>query len=266
MLRVDLSTRCGGSSRLLAVLRLLIRSRKERGYRRAYRRALWARAAGAAPTINAPLIWVHAVSVGETRAAQPLIEALMKARPDARILLTHMTPSGRATGEQIFGDRVLRSYLPYDMPQRGAAFSRAWRPSLGHRDGDRSVADADRRMPARGCATRADQCAHVGALHTSARRSSAARRSDVFGGFARVLAQCPVGRRAAHRARRPQRRGARQSEVRHERAARTRRRAVTRGARRSASGRCGSRQARARAKRNSCCRRSRQLGVPNARC
>lgn len=99
----------------LAVARLFLRSRKERGYREHIGERFGC-GPGRAPDDHAPLIWVHAVSVGETRAAQPLIDALMKARPDARILLTHMTPSGRATGEQIFGDRVLRCYLPYDMP------------------------------------------------------------------------------------------------------------------------------------------------------
>ena len=94
----------------LAVLRLLIRSRKERGYRE-HIGERFGRGPGRRADDLAPLIWVHAVSVGETRAAQPLIDALMKAHPDARILLTHMTPSGRATGEQIFGDRVLRSFF-----------------------------------------------------------------------------------------------------------------------------------------------------------
>ncbi|WP_352289132.1 glycosyltransferase N-terminal domain-containing protein, partial [Psychrobacter sp. GW64-MNA-CIBAN-0177] len=91
-------------------IRLYVRSRKERGYRE-HIAERFGHVAGRSRDDRAPLIWVHAVSVGETRAAQPLIDALMRARPDAHILLTHMTPSGRATGEQIFGDRVLRCYL-----------------------------------------------------------------------------------------------------------------------------------------------------------
>jgi 3-deoxy-D-manno-octulosonic-acid transferase len=62
-------------------------------------------------------IVVHAVSVGETRAAEPLVDALLAAWPDCRILLTHMTPTGRATGRDLFarhGERVIQSYLPYD--------------------------------------------------------------------------------------------------------------------------------------------------------
>ena len=99
----------------LAVLRLLIRSRKERGYREHIGERFGHVAKRRADDL-APLIWVHAVSFGETRAAQPLIDSLMKAHPEARVLLTHMTPSGRATGVELFGDRVLRSYLPYDLP------------------------------------------------------------------------------------------------------------------------------------------------------
>jgi len=47
---------------------------------------------------DAPLIWVHAVSVGETRAAQPLVRALLERHPGHRLLLTHMTPTGLETG------------------------------------------------------------------------------------------------------------------------------------------------------------------------
>ncbi len=114
----------------LAVLRLLGRSRRERGYRE-HIGERFGFSRGRLPEDDAPLIWVHAVSVGETRAAQPLIDALQKARPDAHILLTHMTPGGRVTGERIFGDRVRRSYLPYDTPGAVRRFLRAWRPSLG---------------------------------------------------------------------------------------------------------------------------------------
>ena len=63
-----------------------------------------------------PLIWLHAVSVGETRATQSLVARLRAAYPGHRILLTHATPTGRAAGEQLYGDDVLRVYLPYDYP------------------------------------------------------------------------------------------------------------------------------------------------------
>jgi 3-deoxy-D-manno-octulosonic-acid transferase len=65
-----------------------------------------------------PRIWVHAVSVGETRAAAPLIEALIQG--GEKILLTHMTPTGRETGRQLFAEHIasgqlVQSYLPYDI-------------------------------------------------------------------------------------------------------------------------------------------------------
>ncbi|MFN7085192.1 MAG: lipid IV(A) 3-deoxy-D-manno-octulosonic acid transferase [Burkholderiales bacterium] len=78
-----------------------------------------------------PLIWVHAVSVGETRAAAPLIEALRQRHPDHRILLTHMTPTGSETGEKLYGDGVLQCYLPYDYPGAVARFLDHFRPRLG---------------------------------------------------------------------------------------------------------------------------------------
>lgn len=111
-----------------AVLRLLWRSRREPGYRRhiGERFGYLQRRDDAAA-----LIWVHAVSVGETRAAEPLVRALLDAYPQARLLLTHMTPAGRATGESLFGARVLRAYLPYDMPGAVRRFLRAYRPSVG---------------------------------------------------------------------------------------------------------------------------------------
>jgi 3-deoxy-D-manno-octulosonic-acid transferase len=173
----------------LAVLRLLIRSRKERGYRE-HIGERFGHVRGRVPEDDTPLIWVHAVSVGETRAAQPLIEALIKARPDARILLTHMTPSGRATGEQLFGERVLRCYLPYDMPHAVRRFLKAWRPSVGLV------------METEVWPTLIDECrrADVPLVLTNARMSERSYRRaakfgnatrGVFGGFARVLAQSP---------------------------------------------------------------------------
>ncbi len=80
----------------------------------------------------APLLWVHAVSVGETRAAQPLVAALLERYPEHEVLVTHMTPTGRATGAALFADpRVHQAWLPYDVPFALRRFLRAWRPSLG---------------------------------------------------------------------------------------------------------------------------------------
>jgi len=76
-------------------------------------------------------IWIHAVSVGETRAAQPLIEGLLERYPEHRLLLTHMTPTGRAAGEALYGDRVRRCYLPWDLPGAVARFLDRFRPEIG---------------------------------------------------------------------------------------------------------------------------------------
>lgn len=81
-----------------------------------------------------PLIWLHAVSVGETRASAPLVHALLDAHPDCSLLLTHMTPTGRATAAEIFGElapRVQSVYLPYDFPWAVARFLRHFRPRIG---------------------------------------------------------------------------------------------------------------------------------------
>jgi 3-deoxy-D-manno-octulosonic-acid transferase len=85
----------------------------------------------AAPKPARPLIWIHAVSVGETRAAEPLVRALRARYPDHAILMTHMTPTGRHTGEELFGDTVLRAYLPYDFPRGLARFLDHFAPRVG---------------------------------------------------------------------------------------------------------------------------------------
>lgn len=81
------------------------------------------------------LIWVHAVSVGETRAAQPLIEGLLAQWPEHRILLTGMTPTGRQTGAEVygarFGERVIQVYLPYDYPGAVRRFFAHFNPAFG---------------------------------------------------------------------------------------------------------------------------------------
>jgi 3-deoxy-D-manno-octulosonic-acid transferase len=174
----------------LAVLRLFIRSRRERGYR-GHIGERFGYSAGRVPEDDAPLIWVHAVSVGETRAAQPLVDALLAARPDARVLLTHMTPGGRATGEQLFGARVLRCYLPYDMPHAVRRFLRAWRPSLGlvmETEVWPTLIDECRRADVPLVLTNARMSAR--SFRRAAKFGSAAK--EVFGGFARVLAQSPA--------------------------------------------------------------------------
>ncbi len=78
-----------------------------------------------------PVIWLHCVSVGETRAAEPLIKSLLAQHPNHQILLTHTTPTGRATSEQLFGSSVARAYLPYDLPFAVNRFLRHFKPAIG---------------------------------------------------------------------------------------------------------------------------------------
>lgn len=80
---------------------------------------------------NQPIIWLHAVSVGETRAAASLVRRLRESYPQHQLLLTHTTPTGRAAGEQLYGSGVLRVYLPYDYPFAVRRFLRHFQPSIG---------------------------------------------------------------------------------------------------------------------------------------
>ena len=114
-----------------AILHLLWRARRQPEYLRhwAERFAWFAAAKGQASP--KPVIWLHAVSVGETRAAQPLVAAFRQRYPGHRILFTHMTPTGRATSEALFGDSVERIYLPYDTAWAMRRFLRHYRPQLG---------------------------------------------------------------------------------------------------------------------------------------
>lgn len=79
------------------------------------------------------VIWVHAVSVGETRAAQPLVEALLQAYPRHAVLLTHTTATGRVAGRQLFarhGARVIQSFFPYDLGWVCGRFLRYFKPKI----------------------------------------------------------------------------------------------------------------------------------------
>lgn len=113
----------------LVLLRLWRRGRKEPGYRQHIGERL-----GFYPPLPDPaarFIWIHAVSVGETRAAEPLIDALLREYPQHSILLTCMTATGRATGAQLFGKhgaRVVQGFMPYDTGFMCARFLRHFKP------------------------------------------------------------------------------------------------------------------------------------------
>lgn len=114
-----------------AAVHLLWRARRQPAYLKHWDERFGYFGKKARPRPPGPLIWIHAVSVGETRAAQPLIEALARHYPEHHILLTHMTPTGRATSKSLFGGRVTRRYLPYDTPWAARGFLRHYRPDIG---------------------------------------------------------------------------------------------------------------------------------------
>lgn len=110
-----------------ALVHLLWRSRRQPEYLR-----YWGERFGfCALRARQPVIWIHAVSVGETRAAQPLVAALRKRFPGHRIVFSHMTPTGRETSVALYGDSVDRVYLPYDTPWAIARFLARLRPEFG---------------------------------------------------------------------------------------------------------------------------------------
>jgi len=109
-------------------LRLWWRGRREPGYRAnvGERFGLYRCAAHATGAL-----WIHAVSLGETRAIAPLIERLQREAPARPILLTHMTATGREAGRTLFGDRVMQAWLPYDVPFAVRRFLEHFRPRAG---------------------------------------------------------------------------------------------------------------------------------------
>lgn len=75
-------------------------------------------------------IWLHAVSVGETIAAIPLIKMLKANYPDIPIVVTNMTPTGSARVKAAFGDAVINVFIPYDLPGILARFLDRIRPLI----------------------------------------------------------------------------------------------------------------------------------------
>lgn len=75
-------------------------------------------------------IWLHAVSVGETLAAVPLVKALQEKYPEHRLLITCMTPTGSERITAAFGDSVDHSYAPYDTPDAVARFLKRVQPKM----------------------------------------------------------------------------------------------------------------------------------------
>lgn len=107
--------------------RLWWRGRQEPGYREHLRERLGWAAHPAAPGA----LWLHAVSLGETRAAAALVAALRQARPGLRLLLTHGTATGREAGLALLREGDRQAWLPYDTPGAVRRFLRLHRPAVG---------------------------------------------------------------------------------------------------------------------------------------
>ncbi len=116
-----------GASLPLVLLRLWWRGRREAGYRE----SIGERFGRYDEPFAGKLVWIHAVSVGEVRAAAPLVQRLRDALPDHEILLTCMTAAGRATIRQVYGESVMTAYLPYDFPSTVRRFVEHFRPRFG---------------------------------------------------------------------------------------------------------------------------------------
>ncbi|WOJ92533.1 lipid IV(A) 3-deoxy-D-manno-octulosonic acid transferase [Congregibacter variabilis] len=109
------------------VLRMLLRSR----HAPAYRQRLLERFGFFSPSHDVrPCIWIHAVSLGETLAARPLVERLLEKYPDYQLLITTTTPTGSEQVRRLFGGRVLHVYAPWDTPGAVKRFLKRAQPRL----------------------------------------------------------------------------------------------------------------------------------------
>jgi 3-deoxy-D-manno-octulosonic-acid transferase len=110
----------------LVLLRLLWRSVKAPAYR-----ARWAERFGRfAPPTRTGGIWIHAVSVGEAQAVQPLIRRLLQREPSGSLVVTTTTPTGSARVRELFGEQVFHVYFPFDLPWAVRGFLDRVQPSL----------------------------------------------------------------------------------------------------------------------------------------
>jgi 3-deoxy-D-manno-octulosonic-acid transferase len=85
---------------------------------------------GFGPAVAGRPIWIHAVSVGEVQAAEPLVRRLLERHPGQAIVLTTVTPTGAARARQLYRDRVQHSYVPFDLPGSVRRFFERVQPRL----------------------------------------------------------------------------------------------------------------------------------------
>lgn len=112
----------------LVAIRLWLRARKAP----AYAKRIGERFSYEMPTLQPGGIWVHAVSVGESIAAAPMIRALLQRYPQLPITVTCMTPTGSERIQALFANepRIQHCYLPYDLPCAAARFLDRVQPQL----------------------------------------------------------------------------------------------------------------------------------------
>ena len=108
------------------IARLLWRSRKNPGYRQ----RLAERFGFIPKTLPQHCLWVHAVSVGETLAAAPIVKGFQKLHPEIPIVITTMTLNGAKQVATTFGQTVQHVYVPYDLPDAIARFLNQVQPRL----------------------------------------------------------------------------------------------------------------------------------------
>lgn len=114
------------------LLRVWSRGRVEPGYRRFWPQRLgWHSGPAWHPNAQAPVVWLHAVSLGETRAAVPLVQALRASLPGMRLLLTHTTATGREAGLALMTPADAQAWLPFDTPGAVRRFLAHFRPDIG---------------------------------------------------------------------------------------------------------------------------------------
>lgn len=82
------------------------------------------------PQLTDGCIWIHAVSVGEVQASEPLVKSLATRFPDRQLLITTVTPTGRERAKRLFGDDVAHCYLPFETPMAVNHFFDATSPKI----------------------------------------------------------------------------------------------------------------------------------------
>ncbi|MCR9105447.1 MAG: lipid IV(A) 3-deoxy-D-manno-octulosonic acid transferase [Gammaproteobacteria bacterium] len=113
----------------LVVARFVWRSIREPAYRqRLGERLGWYSAD--LPGAAGPVLWVHAVSLGEVQAAVVLVRALLGRYPNHQLVVTTSTPAGSHQVRQLFGDQVIHVYVPWDLPGACRRFLARFQPRV----------------------------------------------------------------------------------------------------------------------------------------